>query len=227
MRKGNPSVSKLDLLGERGRLESDQDNLLARRLSMQAGTNPDLLFQVGINPSIRIQVGINPSLRIQVGINPNLLIRVGINPNLLIRVGTNTNLRIQVGINPNLLIRCRRVPRLSMDTSNPRGKINIPRIKITNNRRPTRIKIINSLQVSMVTNGELGERTSTNRPVLGITLMDKILMDRVLLDLVHPDRALLDLAHLDKASGGNQQLDGILALPHIRDKCPSTRSYHF
>ena len=162
-------------------------------------------------------MGINPSLLIQVGINPNLLIRVGTNPSLLIRVGTNPNPRIQVGINPNLLIKFRLVPRLSMDTSNPRGKINIPRIKITSSRRATLIKIINNLLASMVTNGVLGGRTSINNPVLETTLMDKILLDK----------ALLDQVHRDKASGGKQELDGILALPHIRDKCPLIRSYHF
>ena len=72
----------------------------------------------------------------------------------------------KVGFNPNLLIKRSLVPRLNMepnnrmDTSNPKGKINLPRIKIINSRRPLLIKIISNpmllLQVSMVTNGALG-----------------------------------------------------------------------
>ena len=67
----------------------------------------------------------------------------------------------------------------------------------------------------MVTNGVLGGRISN--PVPGITLMDKILLDK----------ALTDLVHRDKDNGGNQELDGILVLPRIRDKCPLIRNYHF
>ena len=196
---------------------------------MQAGTNPDLLYQVGPNPSIHIKAGINPDPRIQVGTKPNLLTWAGTNPDLRMQAGTNPDLRtlaglraslhIQAGTIPSLCIlvdiKCRLLRRLSTGTNNPRDRILISLIKITNNRRVILHRIINNLLVNMVTNGALGGRTSNLIP--GTTLTAKTLMDK----------ALMALVLRGKDNGGNLEPGGILVPPHILRKCRSILNYHF
>ena len=118
-----------------------------------------------------------------------------------------------------------------MATNNPRGKLNLPLIKIINECRSLLTRIISNsmlhLPVKLLIHGVLGGSLRVNCLLMDRVLMDKIHMDRTPLGKIPMGRTLMGQAHPDKVHGGNHHLVGTLVLPLSHShKCPLTLSCH-